>query len=111
MIKIIDKIIFQFKLNLSFTHETLSTGEQADLLIKTKPNSIVSVCVIDQSVELLGKKMNHLDKSYVEEYLERLNLNPYYSESYMYNFGIRNDLWHPFYKIKPENLQELEVNS
>jgi hypothetical protein len=101
--------LFLFKLNLTFNQDSISTGEQASLLVKTQPNSIVSVCVIDQSVELLGKKMNHLNKDYVEEYLNRLNLNPYYAESFTNDFGFRNSLRYPFYRINPENLQELQV--
>jgi hypothetical protein len=64
-------------MTLNFNSDIVEPGENVTLNISSDPNSIVGICVIDQSV-LLKAQPNELTNTSILNYNDNIKLPPYY---------------------------------
>jgi hypothetical protein len=107
---------------LNFSKSVAEPGQSVDLKIKSSPNSFVSICVIDQSIELL-RTPNYLTNDLVSNHMNEMRLNAYYPPTHSINFeqkrvpgsigeNLPNDMMFPPYSVyvkKPNALVKLHV--
>jgi hypothetical protein len=63
-------------LEIGFDKETVKPGDMVDIRLKTKPNSLVALSIIDKSLELLGKP-NEISSDHLSNRIKSYKLNTY----------------------------------
>ena len=105
------------KLKLNFYSNVSEPGEPVHLNISTEPNSQVSLCIIDKSVELLDNP-KELTTEKIGNYVSSIKLKPYYPQTdnlyakrpfEPFPFRMDSILIKPGYWDRPKELKILNV--
>ena len=78
--------IYENNLRLNFNKNVSEPGEIVTLNIKSDPNSVVAICVIDISTEMLEKSNQLTDDLILGQILDQ-QLTPYYKTMSQINRG------------------------
>ncbi len=81
------------KLKLDFGVNTVEPGSSVDLRVSSKQNSIVSVCVIDSSIELMKTPLEVTDQlvsNFMKEFIQpKIESYSYYDKDDMKTLKVR----------------------
>ena len=105
--------LYRYDMSISFDKKVYEPGENVSLNIKSMPNSVFALCVIDKSLEIMWNQ-NYLTNNLIEEQLNSFKLTPYYQvTSYDLGFNHRpiQGYWrYPDAKVKLENQGFIVLN-